>query len=384
MFPSDAKLMSADDHMIEPPHLWVERVPSKVRETCPRIVDVDGRQAWLYEDELTYIPMGSCRPLPGFKEEGYPPAPGTANFEEIRPGCYDPIERIKDMDMDGVWGQLCFPNYARFAGHRFFLNAKDYELGLTCLRTYNDYLLDEWCATDPNRLFGAAILPLQDIELAVAEFERVVAKGAKAIAFSENPTVLGLPSVHTDHWEPLWSAVNDSGLPVCMHIGSSSRLVTTSPDAPPTVLVSCNGLNSMMACVDWLMSGILERHSAIKVILSEGGAGWLPYILERADKAFHDPRIKPNAEIGQTSRGGQIPPSQLFRDHMYVCLVDEYFALRSLGDLPVDNLVWEGDFPHGDGLWPHNREYLGKALAEVPEDEARKIVETNLRGLLKV
>jgi predicted TIM-barrel fold metal-dependent hydrolase len=384
MLPAAAQLMSADDHMIEPPHLWVERVPKQFRDDCPRIVEVDGRQAWLYEDELTYIPMGSCRPLPGFDEAGYPPAPGTARFDEIRPGCYDPVERINDMDIDGVRGQLCFPNYARFAGHRFFLNVKDLDVGNACLRTYNDYLLDEWCATDPNRLYGAAILPLYDIDATVAEFRRVVAKGAKAIAFSENPTVLGLPSVHTEHWDPLWALVSEAGIPVCMHIGSSSRLVTTSADAPPTVLVSLNGVNSMMAGVDWLLSGILERFPGINVILSEGGAGWIPYILERADKAFHDKRIKPNAAIGQTSKGGTIPPSQLFRDHMYVCLVDEYFALRSLGDIPVDNLLWEGDYPHGDGLWPNNHRYLEKALADVSDEEATKIVETNLRKLLKV
>ncbi len=157
--PADARPMSADDHVIEPPHLWVDRVPAKFREACPHIVEVDGRQAWLYEDELTHIAMRSCRALPGFKEEGYPPAPGT-------------VERLKDMDLDGVWGQLCFPNYARFAGHRFFLNVKDLELGLACLRTYNDYLLAEWCATDPNRLYGAAILPLQDINLGLRGAER--------------------------------------------------------------------------------------------------------------------------------------------------------------------------------------------------------------------
>jgi predicted TIM-barrel fold metal-dependent hydrolase len=384
MLPSGTRLMSADDHVIEPPDLWIDRVPAKYRDACPRIVEVDGRQAWRYEDELTYIPMGSCRPLPGFDEAGYPPAPGTARFDEIRPGCYDPVERIKDMDIDGVWGQLCFPNYARFAGHRFFLNVKDRELGLACLRTYNDYLLDEWCATDPARLYGAVILPLHDLGLAIAELERVLAKGAKALAFSENPTVLGLPSVHTDHWERLWAVVNEAGIPVCMHIGSSSRLVTTSADAPPTVLVSLNGLNSMMAGVDWLLSGILERHPNVKVILSEGGAGWVPYILERADKAFHDKRIKPNLGIGQTARALSVPPSQLFREHMYVCLVDEYFALRSLNDIPVGNLLWEGDYPHGDGLWPHNRDYLRKALAEVPDEDAAKIAETNLRRLLNV
>jgi predicted TIM-barrel fold metal-dependent hydrolase len=384
MLPAETKLMSADDHIIEPPHLWVDRVPSRFRDTCPRIIDVDGRQAWLYEGERTHVAMGSCRALPGFDEAGYPPAPGTANFDEIRPGCYDPVERLKDMDIDGVWGQLCFPNYARFAGHRFYLNVKDHELGRQCIRTYNDYLLDEWCATDPARLFGAVILPLSDIDEAIAELERVLAKGAKALAFSENPTVLGLPSVHTDHWERLWSVVNDACIPVCMHIGSSSRLVTTSDDAPPTVLVSLNGLNSMMACVDWFMSGILERFPNLNVILSEGGAGWIPYIIERADKAFHDKRIKPNESIGQTSRGGSVPPSQLFADHMYVCLVDEHFALRSLGDIPAESLLWEGDYPHGDGLWPHNHDYLEKVLADVPDDAARKIAETNLRRLLHV
>src|SRR6185312_5910975 len=134
-------------HLIEPRDLWVDRVSAQYREGCPRIVEVDGREAWLYEDEITYIPMGSCRALSGFDEAGYPPAPGTARFDEIRPGCYDPVARLADMDIDGVQGQLCFPNFARFAGHRFYLGVDDTALGLTCLQTYNDYLLDEWCAT---------------------------------------------------------------------------------------------------------------------------------------------------------------------------------------------------------------------------------------------
>jgi predicted TIM-barrel fold metal-dependent hydrolase len=278
-------------------------------------------------------------------------------------------------------GQLCFPNFARFAGHRFYLDVADTELGLACLRTYNDYLLDEWCATAPSRLFGAVILPLHDPDAAVAELERVLAKGARAIAFSENPTVLGLPSVHTDHWDRLWAIADEAEVPVCMHIGSSSRLVTTSDDAPTTVLVSLNGLNSMMAGVDWLMSGVLDRFPRLKIVLSEGGAGWIPYILERAEKAFHDPRLEANAAIGQSRRGGT-PPSELFAQHVYVCLVDEHFALKVLGDIPVDNLLWEGDYPHGDGLWPHNHSYLENALADVPDADALQIAETNLRGLL--
>ncbi|MBX6389283.1 MAG: amidohydrolase [Frankia sp.] len=385
MLPEGTRIMSADDHIIEPAHLWVDRVPARHRDACPRIVEVDGRQAWLYEGELTYIPMGSCRALPGFSEAGYPPAPGTARYDEIRPGCYDPDERIKDMDIDGVWGQLCFPNYARFAGHRFFLNVSDHELGLACLRAYNDYLLDEWCATNRDRLYGAAILPLHDIDAAVAELRRVIDKGARAIAFSENPTVLGLPSVHTDHWDPLWAVADDAEIPICMHIGSSSRLVTTSPDAPPPVLVALLGVNSMMACVDWLYSGILSRFPRLKVILSEGGAGWIPYILERAEKAFHDNRISTDVSIGQAGVKETRPPRQVFAEQMYACMVDEHFALRSaLADIGADNLMFEGDYPHGDGLWPNNRKYLEEALAEVPQADAAKIAETNLRTVLKI
>ncbi|NUS57002.1 MAG: amidohydrolase family protein [Streptomycetaceae bacterium] len=384
MLPDGTKLISADDHMIEPPHLWVDRVPAAYRDRAPRVVkSAGGRDAWLYDGQLTHIPMGSCRPLPGHPEAGYPPAPGTANFDEIRPGCYDPVQRVADMDVDQVWGQLTFPNFARFAGHRFFLGVDDLDAGLVFLRTYNDYLLDEWCAVAPDRLYGAAILPLFDIDLAVAEARRVAAKGAKAIAFSENPTVLGLPSLHTPHWDPLWAFLSEARLPVCQHIGSSSRLVTTSDDAPPGVLVTLNGVNSMMAAADWLMSDVLERFPGLRVILSEGGAGWIPYLLERAEKAFHDARLFRDLSIGQAGMG-QRAPRELFAEHMFVCLVDEQFALRSLGDVPVDNLLWEGDFPHGDGCWPENRVRLAAALAEVDDADAVKIAETNLRKLLGV
>jgi len=381
MLPADTRIMSADDHLIEPAHLWVDRIDPKYRDACPKIVQVDGRDGWLFEDEVTHIPMGSCRPLPGHPEWGYPPAPGTANYDEMRPGCYDPDERIKDMDIDGVWGQLCFPNYTRFAGHRFYGNVKDADLGLACIQTYNDYLLDEWCATDSERLFGAVVLPLSDIDRSVAELERVIAKGASAIAFSENPTVLGLPSIHTKHWDPLWAVAEEAGVPVCLHIGSSSRLVTTSPDAPTGVLVTLLGINALMAGVDWMTGQAVDRFPNLKIMLSEGGAGWVPYVLERADKVYLDQRIAGSEELGFMEKGSRLP-SQVFADQIYVCLVDEHFALRSLDDIPIDNLLWEGDYPHGDGLWPNNRSYLDKALDGVPEADAVKIAGGNLRGIL--
>ena len=298
-------------------------------------------------------------------------------FDEIRPGCYDPKARIEDMNEDGVWGQLCFPNYARFAGHRF-QHAKDPELSLLCIQAYNDFLLDEWCVVDRERLSGMALLPIWNIEASIEELHRVAGKGARAVGFSENPTVLGLPSVHTDHWDRLWAAVAEVDLPICMHIGSSSRLINTSDDAPTSVSVALLGINSVMACVDWLFCGALERFPNLRIILSEGGAGWVPYIVERCDKVFWDYRV------GRHQEPGARPPSELFAEHVFVCMVTENFALRSIGEIPVDNLLWEGDYPHGDGLWPHNRKWLTEAMADVADADAVKIGETNPRRVLRI
>jgi len=378
VLPPETEIMSADDHLIEPAQLWQDHTEARFRDRAPRIeTDDAGRQHWVFEGERTYIQMGSCRPRDGHPETGYPPA-GSANYDEIRPGCFDPVQRLADMDVDGVWGQLCFPNYARFAGHRFYMGSTDQELGQACIRAYNDYLLDVWCATDRERLHGAVILPLSDVDAAVAELERVIPKGASAIAFSENPTVLGLPSVHTDHWDPLFAVAQEAGVPICQHIGSSSRLMSTSPDAPVNVQVTLLGINSLLAGVDWICGPTLDRFPNLNVMLSEGGAGWVPYVVERADKVWHDKRISAAIQGHATTR----PPSEVFAQHIHVCLVDEHFALDSLDHIPVDNLLWEGDYPHGDGLWPNNRSYLEKAMADVPDDVAVQISSTNLRRLL--
>jgi len=379
MLPETARPMSADDHLIEPPDLWTARVPARFVDRAPKVVNVNGRDTWSYNDELTPLMMGTCRPLPGFTPTGHPgpESIGTANFDEIRPGCYDPVARLEDMDIDGVWGQLLFPNFARFAGHRFYLGVEDLDAGMLFMKTYNDYLLDEWCAPHSERLFGSVILPLYDMDLAVAELKRTIDKGAKAISFSENPTVLGLPSVHTDYWDPLWAVANEANIPVCMHIGSSSTLVNTSDDAPATVSLTLTGINSVLACVDWLMSSTLDTFTSLNVVLSEGGVGWVPYILERADKMFHDQRL------GNMLVTRELP-SEKFAKNVHVCLVDESFAIRSLADLPLDNLLWEGDYPHGDGLWPDNLAYLKKVMSDVPDADALKIVETNFRRVFNI
>ncbi len=373
MLPADAKLISVDDHIIEPPHLWQSRLPVAQRDRGPRVVELeDHTEAWLYEDQIVKTFRGSTRTLPGFDDEPQ----GIARFSQMRPGCYDPVARLADMDLDGVWAQINFPDFSRFAGHRF-LGSADPMLARLCSRAYNDFVLDEWCAVDPKRLVPLGVLPLWDIEAAATEVRRIADRGAKAIGFSENPAALGLPSMWTDHWEPIWDAVDDTGLVVCLHIGSSGRLLRSAPDAPPSMVLPHMGANSMIACTDWLFTGALDRHRNIRVAFSEGGAGWVPYLLEQAEKTFSRSHFR--AQFGATR-----PPREVFAEQMVVCFMRDDTAMAALDVIGVDNITWESDYPHEDGFFPDSREHLARTLADVPDDVSRKIAETNARRIFGI
>ncbi|CAB4741476.1 MAG: amidohydrolase family protein [Actinobacteria bacterium] len=371
MLPADVRPVSVDDHLIEPPHLWQSRLPAKFRDVGPRVIELeDGTQAWTFENQVVRTARGNTRTLPEFDQSPH----GFARFEEMRPGCYEPKARLAEMDLDGVWAQLDFPDFSRFAGHRF-IGCTDKELANACIRAYNDFLVDEWCAADPQRLHAVAVLPLWDVAGAVAEVERVATSGVKAIAFSENPTTLGLPSVYTDHWEPLWAAITATGLPICLHIGSSSKLLRSSPDAPDPVGLTFVGANSMIACADWLFSGVLERFPRLRVAFSEGGAGWVPYVLERADEVFEN--------LGEVL-AAKTPPREIFSRHMFTCIMRDDVALGSLDIIGDGNIMWEADYPHESGTFPNSRALLEKSMAKVPDEQARKIAETNARALFGI
>ena len=368
MLPADIRPVSVDDHITEPPHLWQSRLPAKYRDVGPRVVELDdGTEAWAYEDQIIHTLRGNTRTLPEFDQDPL----GSARFSEMRPGCYDPQARLADMDADGVWAQVCFPDFSRFAGHRF-LSGRDRELSTLCSLAYNDFVLEEWSAADPERLVALGIVPLWDVEASAAEVRRIAARGMKALAFSENPTWMGLPSIYTDHWEPLWDAVDETGLVVCLHIGSSSRLIKSSDDAPTCSVLPYVGANSMISCTDWMFSGVLDRHPSMRVAFSEGGAGWVPYLLEQAELIY--------AEYPEQIPGKR-RPRDVFAEHMYVCFMTDETALANLDLIGVDNICWESDYPHDSGSFPNSRSALEQMFADVPEDVSRKVVETNARRL---
>jgi len=385
------KLLSTDDHLIEHPRVWTDRLPQKYHEEGPRIIEMpagaDGvllpvpvtenrrkveakpAEVWKYEDRIyPYIGLNAVAGK-DLTEFGVEPV----RYDDMIPGCYDPKARITDMDVDGVWGAVNFPSFPRFAGTAF-LEGKDKELSELCVKAWNDFHIDEWCATAPDRFIPLMLIPFWDIEASIKEIERCAAKGAKAVAFPENPVPLGLPSFHTDHWDRLLSVVEDHDMPLTMHFGTSGKAPVTAPDAPMAVMIALFGCNSMSTMVDLLFSPVLHNHPKLKIGLSEGGIGWIPYILERSNMTWERHRYYQN--INQ-----EVRPSDLFARHFHGCFIDDFFGVRNRYDIGVDNITWECDYPHSDSYWPHSRKRAAEAFVDVPDEEVHKMVELNVRRL---
>lgn len=274
------------------------------------------------------------------------------------------------MNANGVLASMNFPSYPQFCG-QFFARATDKDLALAVLRAYNDWQVDEWCGTYQGRMIPLALPPIWDVEAMAEEVHRMAKKGCHAVTFSENPEKLGYPSLHNPHWDPFWRACGDENTVVCLHIGSSSQLVVTSVEAPVDTLITLQPINIVQAASDLIWSPMLRRFPDVTFALSEGGIGWIPYILERIDRVYKMHRQWTHQDFGEKL------PSEVFLERIVTCFIDDEFGIASRDRLNVDMITWECDYPHSDSTWPLSPETLGEYLAEVPEEQVAKITHEN-------
>lgn len=363
----DLILVSVDDHLIEPPDTFAEGMPAQYADRAPRMVErADGTYAWRFEDEeIANIAINAVAGRPG-EEWGTEPT----SLAELRPGTYDVHERIKEMDANGVLGSLNFPSFPGFCG-QLFSRVADKDLGLATLRVYNDWHVDRWAGAYPGRFMSLGVVPLWDAHLAAAEVRRLAAKGCHAITFSENPSKLGYPSIHSGEWDPLFAACAEVGTVVCMHIGSSSVLAVTSVDAPVDVIYTLTPMNIVQAAADIVWSHVLERFPTLTIALSEGGTGWIPYFLERIDYVYRQQRGWTGQDFGARL------PSEVFHDQVVTCFIDDAFGLESRSHLNIDNITWECDYPHSDSTWPRSPEKVAEQLHGIDDETVAKITHRN-------
>ncbi len=363
----DMILVSVDDHVVEPPDLFAGRLSGRAAQEAPMLTTLaNGRDVWMFQGAA--LPNVGLNAVAGRVPEEYGVDPLA--FEDMRAGCYNIDARIDDMNANGVLASLNFPSMTGFAG-QLFSTVQDKSIALALCQAYNDWHVDEWCGRHPGRMIPCGILPIWDPMLMATEVRRLAEKGCHAITFSENPEKIGLPSWHSDHWDPFLAACVETSTVVCLHIGSSSETVITSVEAPIDTMITLQPVNIVQAAADLIWSPVFRKFDGLRIALSEGGIGWIPYFLERTDYVYRHHKAWTNQDFG-----GKLP-SEVFNEHILTCFIDDPIGIEVRGHLNGANMHWECDYPHSDSTWPDSPEQLAAQLRGVPDNEVNAITHEN-------
>nr|BFE55575.1 amidohydrolase family protein [Dactylosporangium thailandense] len=390
------RIISVDDHIIEPPTLFQRWLPAKYQDRAPRVErrliskesklfsglvedpDGDPGDVWLFGDSA-YVLRRPILILDGVETTADMRGNEPATYDQMHPACYDPRARLEVMTSQHVEASLAFPTFPRFCGQALSeQTSKDRDFGLACVEAYNNFIVEEWCGDSGGRHIPLPVVPLWDPALAAAEVRRNAARGARAVTFSEIVGHLGFPTIHHANWDPFFSACEETGTVICMHIGSSSKMMPMPPDAPDVVATTLQFSNSYASMADFIFSGVLDRFPALKLAYSEGQAGWLPYAMERMDHAYT------HHTWGHGEVKMQELPSTYIRRNMYGCIFADRHAIEQAHRIGIDNLMFEVDFPHADGPYPHTLEHLAEQFTGIDAETTYKIVRGNAIQLFQL
>ncbi len=365
-------VISVDDHVVEPAHMFEGRVPSGLAEKAPHIVETkQGHQVWEFEGErYTQVGMNA---VAGRRPDSYTIEP--FRFEQMRPGCYDVEARVRDMDINGVWASVNFPSQITGFCGRVFFDATDRALGLACTRAWNDWLFEEWHSPHPDRIVPLGITYLADPEMAAQEIRRNAERGFTSVTFPERPHAIGLPSLwERDHWDPIIAAVIETDTVVSLHVGSSGLEIGPPGGAPLQIGATLFGQLSLTACAEWLWSEYPLRNPDLKIAMSEGGIGWVAML--------HD-RLENMVERSGYGEGWKMRPAEVLRRNFWFCTLDDPSTIDTRSTIGVENIMVEVDYPHGDGTWPDTQQVIADSWGHIPTDELRAMCCENAAALYR-
>jgi predicted TIM-barrel fold metal-dependent hydrolase len=376
---SDYKIFSADSHVSEPGDLWVQRIDKEFQFRAPRVErrERNGRMEdlWIYEGFPPHpvgVGLGAAgRTGPGnsnFREEG-------KGYADALPGGWDPDARIKDMDLDGVEGEVIHTTL----GFRLFW-LEDPKLQRACFRVYNDWLA-EFCSAKPTRLVGVALISLCDIDQACEELRRTTKMGLHGGMIWLSPPA-NYPQYTSKLYDPFWATAQELDAPLVMHEitgGAESRL---SPSAYWNVDLSLASMirshEPQRTIAQLIMSGVCERFPGLKFISAENGLDWLPWYVSRVKRA----RSSPNSYDAKLS----MEPIDYFYRNIFFTYINEQHAVENRDVIGIDNLMFATDYPHSASTWPKSQEIVQRDMTtySVSEDEKRKLIHDNVLKLYNI
>jgi predicted TIM-barrel fold metal-dependent hydrolase len=364
-------LVSVDDHLFEPRDVFEGRLSARFADRRPRVVqDERGRDVWLFED--TAIPISGANALKSWTPEHY--TLGPVNFDDVRTAMWDVRSRVEDMTKAGIFASLCFPSQVfGFAGTRF-MKFQDHELALAAMRAYNDWLIEDWTGAYPERFIPSQVAWLLDAEVAAQEIRRNAARGFHAVSFTENPEPLGLPSLHSGYWDPFFRACAETQTVVNLHVGSSGMTLQPSSDSPLEVASALFTVSAVAAAVDWVYSRVPIRFPDIKIVLSEGGIGWVPMLLDRFEYIAKE--WVPEGP-SDSWKGIELTPRETFLRNFWFTAYYDPSALRHLEDIGVNNVMYESDYPHADSSWPDTQLSLADQFRGLDRETIERLTYKN-------
>jgi predicted TIM-barrel fold metal-dependent hydrolase len=360
------RLVSADSHVNEPPDLWTSRVPAKFRDRAPHMERFEKGHGWVLEGSSDPIPFGrnACAGLGPFESEPW------IDWDEVRPGGWNPAERLREQDVDGVDAEVLFPtprlSYSMFAN-------RDAEFHLALVQAYNDWL-SQYCAHAPTRLAGMAVLANRGVDMCVEEVRRSARlPGIKGFLMGLYPD--GRLDM-TPEVEPVWDAIEETGLPLTIHV----TLTDTHPGAHRATMREgvSRFVDAPGRIEEFIYGGVLHRHPTLQLAFIEVDAGWVPYFKEQADNRWlrNSPKLREQRNLTR-------PPSSYF-DRIAFAYITDRFALRNRHVIGVPNLMWSSDYPHGGSDYPLSWRVIEGDFQDIPAGEKQAILAGNAVRIFKL
>ena len=364
-------VISVDDHLVEPPWLFAGRLPARFADRAPRVEEnLHGVQRWVF-DGREFPQLGLNAMVGRIDRDDFTQEP--SRFSDMRRGAWDIDYRIRDMDLAGIWASVCFPSQITGFCGRIYSACSDPDLGFAVTQAFNDWIAEEWAGRYPQRIVPLGITWLADAELGAREIRRNAARGFTAVSLPEQPTNIGLASLHRGWWDPILAACEETDTAVCLHVGSSGVLMPFDPLGPVSgTVATLFQAQTMAAMTEWVWSAIPLRFPALKIVASEGGIGWVPAMYDRLrhqiEVSGHGRKVWPSKEIG---------PHEVLLRNFHFCTIDDPSSVDSMVALAPDKIMVETDYPHADSTWPDCQTHLYRALGHLPAPTIRALCHEN-------